>query len=90
MTNSQFLPKDSERFADKIFKTPPPDVLSGDQKSFFTQLIQDNPPGYESQIKDLKNLYSGDLGDINPFDPSQINKLPDSKFNDYLVIYKSF
>jgi len=84
MTNSQFLPKDSERFADKIFKTPPPDVLSGDQKSFFTQLIQDNPPGYESQIKDLKNLYSGDLGNINPFDPSQINKLPDSKFNDYL------
>ena len=83
MTDSQFL-KESERFASEIFKSPPPDVLSGDQKSFFTQLIQDNPPGYESQIKDLKNLYSGDLGDVNPFDPEQLDKLPDNKFNDYL------
>ena len=74
----------SERFAEETFKTPPPENLSGEQKSFFTQLIQDNPPGYESEIKELKKLYSSDLGNVNPFDPSQINNLPDIGFNDYI------
>ncbi len=84
MTNSQFLPKESERLASEIFKSPPPEFLSGDQKSFFTQLIQDNPSGYESEIKELKKLYSADLGNVNPFDASQITNLPSSGFNDYL------
>ena len=83
MTNSQFL-KESERFASEIFKSPPPEFLSGDQKNFFTQLIQDNPVGYSSEIKELKKLYPNDLGNINAFDPSQITNLPSSGFNDYL------
>ena len=73
MTNSQFLPKDSERFADKIFKSPPPENLSGDQISFFTTLIKDNPVGYEEEISLLKNTYPTEFGNVNPFSSSQIN-----------------
>ena len=74
----------SERFAEKTFISPPPDVLSGDQKSFFTQLIQDNPVGYDKEISLLKNTYPTEFGNVNPFAPEQLNKLSDSKFSDYL------
>jgi len=74
----------SERFAEETFISPPPDVLSGDQKSFFTQLIQDNPVGYDKEISLLKNTYPTEFGNVNPFAPEQLNKLSDSKFSDYL------
>ena len=74
----------SERFAEETFISPAPDVLSGDQKSFFTQLIQDNPVGYDKEISFLKNTYPTEFGNVNPFAPEQLNKLSDSKFSDYL------
>ena len=74
----------SERFAEETFKSPAPTILSGEQKSFYSQLIQDNPPGYESEIKTLKNTFPTDLGNINPSSSEYLEKLPDNKFNDFL------
>ncbi len=74
----------SERFTEETFITPPPEILSGEQKSFFTQLIQDNPVGYDEEISLLKNTYPIEFGNVNPFAPEQLNKLSDSNFNDFL------
>ena len=90
MTNSQFLPKDSERFADKIFKSPPPENLSGDQISFFTTLIKDNPTGYEEEISLLKNTYPTEFGNVNPYSSSQINGFSGSGFDNYLKRSNSY
>ena len=80
----------SERFAEETFKSPPPENLSGDQISFFTTLIKDNPTGYEEEISLLKNTYPTEFGNVNPYSSSQINGFSGSGFDNYLKRSNSY
>ena len=81
---NEFLPLDSERFADAFTASPIPSELSQEQKNFFSQMIKDNPDGFSDQISLLKDNFPSDFGDINPFDPSEVSAFSGSQFNDYL------
>ena len=47
---NEFLPLDSERFADAFTASPIPSELSQEQKNFFCQMIKDNPDGFSEEI----------------------------------------
>ena len=83
---NEFLPKESERFANIFEKSPIPkeSELSDLQINTFSQLIQDNPVGFSDEISLLKDEFPNSFGDINPLDSSTVNAFSDSKFNDYL------
>ena len=81
---NEFLPKESEKFASVFEASPIPDELSQNQINYFSQLIKDNPGGFSEEIGILKENFPENFGDINPFDPSQVESLSDTSFNDYL------
>ena len=83
---NEFLPKESEKFANIFEKTPIPKEsdLSDLQINTFSQLIQDNPVGFSDEINLLKSEFPNTFGDINAPADSQVNAFSDSKFNDYL------
>ena len=83
---NEFLPIESEKFANIFEKTPIPkeSELSDLQINTFSQLIQDNPVGFSDEINLLKSEFPNTFGDINSLADSQVNAFSDSKFNDYL------
>ena len=81
---NEFLPKESERFASVFEASPIPDELSQNQISYFSQLIKDNPDGFSKEIGILKENFPNNFGDINPYDPSEVESLSDTSFNDFL------
>ena len=68
-----------------------PNVLSDTQKKNFIQLIKDNPPEFRNEIEELKKRYPNDLGDVEPFNDSQIsdlNNIDTTKLQSRLENYK--
>ena len=79
------LPKVNETKQKQFFPSEPSVFPSEQQINAFTKLIKDNPPGdkWQSAIKNIKNQYPEQLGDINPFSPEAIDKLSDTDFKEY-------
>ena len=62
----KFAPEVSE--ITQIFKdkTPIPSFINPEQKKIFTQLIKDNPIGFDANISLLKEKFPEDFAGINP------------------------
>ena len=71
------LPKVNETKEKVFIPAEPKEFLSTQQKDYFTKLIKDNPSGdvWQSAIKNIKNQYPNDLGDINAINSEQVESL---------------
>lgn len=80
------LPKVNETKEKVFIPAEPKEFLSTQQKDYFTKLIKDNPSGdvWQSTIKNIKNQYPNDLGDINAFTSEQVESLSDVGFGEYI------
>ena len=76
----KFLPNISE--TTQIFneKSPLPSFLSPEQIKVYTQLIKDNPVGYEDNINLLKDNYPNIFSEITPFTEYELESLDKNAF----------
>ena len=85
--------KESETGELEIFTSGAPTTLSADQIENFTNIIRDNSPYLQDQIKDLKSRYPEILGDVSAISESEISDLSEidasklaSRLNNYQKI----
>ena len=85
--------KESETGELEIFTSGAPTTLSADQIENFTNIIRDNSPYLQDQIKDLKSRYPEILGDVSAISESEISNLSEidasklaSRLNNYQKI----
>ena len=64
--------------------TPSGAGLTTDQVDTFTQLIRDNPKGWEGSIKTIKEVYPEIFGDVEPYTEDQKSKWSAEQLADYL------
>ena len=76
----KFLPNISE--TTQIFneKSPLPSFLSPEQIKVYTQLIKDNPVGYEDNINLLKDNYPSDFSEITPLTEFELESFDKNAF----------
>ena len=76
----KFLPNISE--TTQIFneKSPLPSFLSPEQIKVYTQLIKDNPVGYEDNIKLLKDNYPSVFSEITPLTEFELESFDKNAF----------
>ncbi len=85
--------KESETGELEIFTSGAPTTLSADQIENFTNIIRDNSPYLQDQIKDLKSRYPEILGDVSAISENEISNLSEidasklaSRLNNYQKI----
>ena len=72
-------------------RSPIPSLLSPEQKTVYTQLIRDNSPAFQDQIRELKKNFPADFADIVPFSESDVSSFSSSdlfKFQARSEMYK--
>ena len=86
----KFLPNISE--TSEIFKekSPIPSFLSPEQIKVYTQLIKDNPVGYEDNINLLKTNFPNDFAAITPLTEFELESLDKNAFSSLLDRNKSY
>ena len=88
---AEITTRESETGELEIFTTPPPSILSAEQKENFSKIIKDNSPYLQDQIKDLKTRFPEDLGDIASFSDAEISDFSgviSDEFQDRLALYE--
>ena len=86
----KFLPEVSEITQILNDKAPIPTVLSSEQKKVFTQLIKDNPIGFDSNISLLKDNFPLDFSDVNPLTEFELESLDKNAFSSLLDRNKAY
>ena len=71
-------------------KSPIPSFIDPQQKKVFTQLIKDNPIGFEDNIDLLKTNFPTDFADVAPFTEFELESLDKSAFSSLLDRNKSY
>ena len=86
----KFAPEVSE--ITQIFKdkTPIPSFINPEQKKVFTQLIKDNPIGFDANINLLKEKFPEDFAGINPLTELELESLDKNAFSSLLDRNKSY
>ena len=90
---AEILTKESETGELEIFTSGAPTTLSNEQIENFTNIIRDNSPYLQEEIKDLKKRYPEILGDVSAMSESEISELSEidasklaSRLNNYQKI----
>ena len=86
----KFLPEVSEITQILNDKAPIPTVLSSEQTKVFTQLIKDNPIGFESNISLLKDNFPSDFADVNPLTEFELESFDKNAFSSLLDRNKAY
>tara|TARA_A100001035_G_scaffold259769_1_gene237511 strand:+ start:587 stop:2698 length:2112 start_codon:yes stop_codon:yes gene_type:complete len=86
----KFLPEESETVQIFKDKSPIPSFLSPEQITTFTQLIKDNPVGFEDNINLLKTNFPTEFADVAPFTEVELESLDKSAFSSLLDRNKSY
>ena len=86
----KFLPEVSEITQILNDKAPIPTVLSSEQTKVFTQLIKDNPIGFESNISLLKDKFPSDFADVNPLTEFELESFDKNAFSSLLDRNKAY
>ena len=86
----KFLPNISE--TSEIFKekSPIPSFLSPEQIKVYTQLIKDNPVGYEDYINLLKTNFPTDFAEVTPLTEFELESFDKNAFSSLLDRNKSY
>ena len=86
----KFLPNISE--TTEIFKekSPIPSFLSPEQIKVYTQLIKDNPVGYEDNINLLKTNFPTDFAEVTPLTEFELESFDKNAFSSLLDRNKSY
>ena len=86
----KFLPNISE--TSEIFKekSPIPSFLSPEQIKDYTQLIKDNPVGYEDNINLLKTNFPTDFAEVTPLTEFELESFDKNAFSSLLDRNKSY
>ena len=71
-------------------KSPIPSSLNSEQKKVFTQLIKDNPVGYEDNINLLKTNFPNDFAATTPLTEFELESLDKNAFSSLLDRNKSY
>ena len=71
-------------------KSPIPSFLDPERKKVFTQLIKDNPEGYEDNINLLKTNFPTDFADVAPLTEFEFESLDRNAFSSLLDRNKSY
>ena len=64
-------------------KSPIPSFLEPEQKKVFTQLIKDNPIGFEDNISLLKDKFPMDFAEVNPLTEFELESLDKNAFSSF-------
>ena len=90
---AEILTKESVTGELEIFTSGAPTTLSNEQIENFTNIIRDNSPYLQEEIKDLKKRYPEILGDVSAMSESEISELSEidasklaSRLNNYQKI----
>ena len=90
---AEILTKESETGELEIFTSGAPTTLSNEQIENFTNIIRDNSPYLQEEIKDLKKRYPETLGDVSAITDAEISELSEidasklaSRLNNYQKI----
>ena len=90
---AEILTKESETGELEIFTSGAPTTLSNEQIEHYTNIIRDNSPYLQDQIKDLKKRYPETLGDVSAITDAEISELSEidasklaSRLNNYQKI----
>ena len=79
---AEILTKESETGELEIFTSGSPTTLSADQIEHYTNIIRDNSPYLQEEIKDLKKRFPEDLGNISAFSDAEISNFSDLDSDD--------
>ena len=90
---AEILTKENETGELEIFTSGAPTTLSNEQIEHYTNIIRDNSPYLQDQIKDLKKRYPETLGDVSAITDAEISELSEidasklaSRLNNYQKI----
>ena len=71
-------------------KSPIPSFIDPEQKKVFTQLIKDNPVGFEDNIDLLKTNFPTDFAEVAPLTEFELESLDKNAFSSLLDRQKSY
>ena len=86
----KFAPEISETVQIFKDKSPKPSFLSPEQIKVYTQLIKDNPIGFDANINLLKEKFPEDFAGINPLTELELESLDKNAFSSLLDRNKSY